>query len=189
MFKYFLVSSQVHLEKNALSEAAWILSAYGEIESFKAKVLPVGGLGLLSIDQGISIPETIQEDIDSLLQNERMYYCFKITPLEIFGNHSEDLIYSWIEENKERILPSETWRVTVNKRHTSIKTSELITTIAKKIPNSVNLKNPQKIIQIEIIGKYVGLAILEPYQLIQLTNRLSQKTLDDEDEVETDIGG
>lgn len=189
MFQYFLISSQVHLEKNALSEAAWILSTYGEIESFKAKVLPVGGLGLLSIEQGIIIPDTIQEDINSLLKTEKIYYCFKIIPLEIFENYSEDLIYLWIEENKERILPTETWRVTVNKRHTSIKTSELITTVAKKISNPVNLKNPQKIIQIEIIGKYVGLAILEPYELIQLTNRLSQMIKEDANEEDTDIGG
>lgn len=191
MFKYFLVSSQVHFEKNALSEAAWILSSYSDIDSFKAKLLPVGGLGLLEVENEISIPQTVHETIESLLETDKIYYCFKIIPLEFFNTFSEELIYSWIDNHKEKIVEKETWRITINKRHSSIKTSILITNVAKKIPNPVDLKNPRKIVQIEIVGKFVGLSILEPYQTIQLTDQLSPLSGDEEDDEnddEEDIG-
>ncbi len=191
MFKYFLVSSQVHFEKNALSEASWILSTYSEIDSFKAKLLPVGGLGLLEVENEITIPPSVQDTINTLLKTDKIYYCFKIVPLEIFDKFSEELIYSWVDSHKENITENETWRITINKRHSSTKTSSLITNVAKKISNPVDLKNPDKIVQIEIVGKFVGLSILEPYQAIQLTNQLSKLPgtgEEEEDEEEEDIG-
>ena len=174
MFRFFLVSSQVHLEKNALSEAAGILSNFADIGSFNVKLLPVGGLGLLKSDNPIEISESINGLIQELLVTEKLYYCYKIIPLEFFDLFSEEMIMRWVDENKSRILESESWRVAINKRHSSLNTQNLINQIASRIKNPVDLKNPAKIIEIEIIGKFLGLAILKPYQLLQFTNKISK---------------
>ena len=190
MFKYFLVSSQVHQEKNAMSEAAWILSTYVEVETFKVKLLPVGGLGLLVLENGIDLPESINDTIDELLQKEKLYYCFKVIPLEYFEVFTDDLLHSWIENNKQRISENESWKVNLNKRHTSLKSRELVNTIAKLINNPVELKNPDLLLQVEIIGKYIGLGLLKPYQFLQLSQKISHLPNEEQEEDETtEIGG
>lgn len=176
MVKYFLVSSQVHLEKNALSEAAWILSelsGFAIYESCKATILPVGGLGLLSTDNDIELTNINGEALKSLFSYKKVFYCAKIIPLEYFDTLSEGLIFSWVSEHKINILPTDTWKININKRHTKIDPKQIIDQIAKNISNQVNLKTPDKMIQIEIIGKYVGLAILKPENIIQLSSYLS----------------
>ena len=183
MFKFFLVSSQVHLEKNALSEAAWILSNYIDIEKIKAKMLSVGGLGLLDLENEIEIPENINETIDSLLLSEKIYYCYKIIPLVTFEIFSEILLLNWIEEHKSQIKEQETWRVNINKRHSSVKTRDLINKVAMKISNPVDLKNSDKIIQIEIVGKYAGISIIKPFQLIQLSDKITKADETNEEDV------
>ena len=189
MFKYFLVSSQVHQEKNAMSEAAWILSKYVDIEFFKAKLLPVGGLGLLTLETGIEIPESINKYITTLLAGENLFYCFKITPLEYFEIFDEDLVYIWVGSNKNRLLENETWKVNLNKRHTLLKTRDIVNQIAKLISNPVNLKNPIKLLQVEIIGKFVGLAILKPFQLVQLSHLITlQQNESPQEDVDNESG-
>ena len=188
MFKFFLVSSQVHLEKNALSEAAWILSNYIVIELIKAKMLSVGGLGLLELESEVEIPENIIETIDRLLLTEKIYYCYKIIPLEQFEIFSETLLLNWIEEHKNQIKENETWRVNINKRHSSIKTKDLINQIAMKINNKVDLNNADKIIQIEIIGKFVGMSIIKPFQIIQLSDKITKiEEMKEEDIINSEI--
>lgn len=172
-FKFFLVSSQVHNEKNALSEAASILSHYVKIDSFKAKLLSVGGLGLLESETTLDISETINITLQEYLQREKVYFCFKIIPLEEYNLVSEDFILDWVANNIHRIGEKETWKVTINKRHSAIKTIDLINKIASNISNPVNLKQPDTIIQIEIIGKNLGISLLKPYQILQLQSYLS----------------
>ena len=173
MFKFFLVSSQVHLEKNALSEAAGILSNYINIEKITAKLLPVGGLGLLQLDNEIEISESIDEIVDDYVLKEKVYYCYRIIPLEYFAINGEETILEWIENNKSRISEFESWKVLLNKRHSSLKTREIINKVAAKISVPVDLKNPKILFIIEIIGKFVGLAILKPFQIIQLSNKIT----------------
>lgn len=187
MFKNFLISSQVHLEKNALSEAAWILSEYCNIDDFKVKMLPVGGLGLLSVENAFDIPESIIERINLLHNSDGIHYCVKIIPLENFDLISNEKMLDWIEENKLRIEPDESWKLTINKRHSALKSKSLITEIASKIERTVNLKHPDKIIQIEIIGKFIGLAVLKPFQIIQLSHLIKEKVIEEESEIENDV--
>jgi tRNA acetyltransferase TAN1 len=93
----------------------------------------------------------------------------------------------WIEENKLRIEPDESWKLTINKRHSALKSKSLITEIASKIERTVNLKHPDKIIQIEIIGKFIGLAVLKPFQIIQLSHLIKEKVIEEESEIENDV--
>ena len=190
MFKFFLVSSVVHFEKNALSEAAWILSEYISIEKFSVRILSVGGLSMLTVDEPISIPNSILDRIANLRETEGIRYCSKIIPLEDYFVFSEEKLVTWVSEHNNRISEHEKWRITINKRHNNKKSRDIIDLIAKNIKKgTVDLKNPDKIIQIEIIGKYLGIAILDSYQIIQFTN-LTESTLDSdlkEESIDNDV--
>lgn len=186
MFTHFLVSSDIHQEKNALSEAAWILSKYLDIVKFDPILLPVGGLSLLSLREDNSIPivQKIFEHIDELNTISGIKYCYKITPLNEYNLYSEDLISNWVSSYVSHQIKEEIkWRITVNKRHNKVKTRNIINLVASLIKSGkVDLKNYNKIIQIEIIGNYVGLSFLEPFQILSL------KKFIDQNKGEEDIG-
>jgi tRNA acetyltransferase TAN1 len=68
-----------------------------------------------------------------------------------------------VEQLKTEIHAGEKWRITLEKRRfTKYHTIEIIKNIAELIDEKVDLKNPDKILHINIIGKYAGISILKP---------------------------
>jgi len=57
----------------------------------------------------------------------------------------------------------------VNKRATNLSSKEIIEEVAKLVDRKVDLENPDKIIQIEIIGDYTGISIIKPDQILSIT--------------------
>ena len=60
------------------------------------------------------------------------------------------------------------FRITVEKRHTDLKSKTIIDTVAKKIERTVNLEHPDKILMIEIIGERAGLALITPDDVLSV---------------------
>jgi tRNA acetyltransferase TAN1 len=56
----------------------------------------------------------------------------------------------------------------LEKRNSDISSQELITKIAKNIKNKVSLENPDKIIQIEILGGITGMSILKKSDILSV---------------------
>ncbi len=68
-----------------------------------------------------------------------------------------------------RIIVGETWRMTVEKRrYTQYHKIEIITELAKLIEAKVDLEHPDKILRVDIIGKYAGLAVLRPLDVFSV---------------------
>jgi tRNA acetyltransferase TAN1 len=63
--------------------------------------------------------------------------------------------------------PQDTFRITVEKRHTVLTPADIIATLASKIDNRVKLKNPDWIVLVEIIGAFAGVSILRPNQIFR----------------------
>jgi tRNA acetyltransferase TAN1 len=59
----------------------------------------------------------------------------------------------------------ETFRITVERRNTSLRSSEIIATVGSEIDNRVDLENPDWIVLVEIIAKLVGISVLRPNEI------------------------
>lgn len=96
-------------------------------------------------------------------------YTLKLTPIDVVTSDDEEEIRrAAIDLAIKKIREDETYRITINKRLSDLSTKRLIEEIAKEINRKVNLKNPDKILQIEIIGKDVGIAVLRPGDIISV---------------------
>jgi tRNA acetyltransferase TAN1 len=60
----------------------------------------------------------------------------------------------------KKIKASDSFRISVEKRHTSLRSQEIISSIANNLRNKVSLENPDWIILIEIIGNKTGISVL-----------------------------
>ena len=88
--------------------------------------------------------------------------------MEEVVNSNIDEIAKAVEKLASKIPEDQSFRITIEKRHTSLSSSEIIETAAKNVNRRVDLKNPDWIILIEIIGAYTGISVLKPDQVLSL---------------------
>ena len=55
------------------------------------------------------------------------------------------------------------------------KVDEIIEILANLIDNKVNLKNPDKIVMVQILGDYTGISIIDPEDIISIPKIIAQK--------------
>ena len=65
-----------------------------------------------------------------------------------------------------KIGETETFRVTVEKRFTSLHTKDLIEAAAGDLKQKADLENPNKILLVEVLGALTGLSLLEPSDIL-----------------------
>ena len=65
-------------------------------------------------------------------------------------------------ELADRIGEEESFRVTIEKRFTSLHSQEIIEAVASDIKRKADMKNPDRILLIEIIGGLTGISLINP---------------------------
>jgi len=100
---------------------------------------------------------------------ERPYefrYALRILPIERVVPTDLEEIKRVTQELAAKIGENETYRVTVEKRFTTIHSQELIEAAASDIKRKADLKNPDKILLIEVLGALTGLSLLKPSDIL-----------------------
>ena len=65
-----------------------------------------------------------------------------------------------------KIVENETFRVTVEKRFTDLHSKDIIEAVASDIKRNANLENPDRILQIEVLGALTGVSLLKPSDVL-----------------------
>lgn len=76
---------------------------------------------------------------------------------------------SAVKELASLIKPDESFRVTVEKRRTSLHSRDIIIALADIVDRRVDLKNPDKVILVEVIGGVTGISIVRPDDILSIT--------------------
>ncbi len=104
------------------------------------------------------------EKFRSILQ-ERPYefrYALRILPIEKVVRTDLDEVKRVAMELAARLSENETFRVTIEKRFTSIHSRDFIEAAATGIQNKADLENPDKILLIEVLGGLTGMSLIKP---------------------------
>jgi tRNA acetyltransferase TAN1 len=147
-------------------ELEFLLKESGDPE---ARVAKTGIRGLVVAKTTLDPIEAI-EKFRGILQ-ERPYefrYSLRIIPIQkVVPTNLEQIKAAAIELGKN-VKESESFRVTVEKRFTSIHSRDIIEAIATNIKNKVNLENPDKTFLIEVLGAYTGVSVLKATDCISV---------------------
>ncbi|MEM0232707.1 MAG: THUMP domain-containing protein [Candidatus Nezhaarchaeales archaeon] len=162
-----LVSTYRNREDDCISELWYLFRELGDDQiEVRRAIVP----GLLLVKTKLN-PFEASKKIGEIAK-ERPWdvrYTLKLTPIDaVTSDDMEEIKRVAITLANEKIRVDETFRITVNKRLTSISSKKLIEEIAKHIDRKVNLKDPDKILQIEIVGKDVGIVVLKPEDIISI---------------------
>jgi tRNA acetyltransferase TAN1 len=159
-----LISTSRGNERNVCSEIWYLLSEVGDRN---AKVDVTNVIGLVVAKTSLDPIEAVNKLRKILIEKPWEFrYTLKVTPIE-------KVVPTGVEEIKDaslnlisKIGKNETFRVTVEKRHTDISSRDLINAVAEHVDRKVNLDNPNRIILIEVIGKLTGVSVIKPSDIL-----------------------
>ena len=153
-------------ERDACSELWYLL---GEIGDSAPNVEKTGVSGLIAAKTAFD-PVWAIEKLRKIL-NDRPYefrYTLRIIPIEKIVRTDLDEIQHAATELSSKIDENETFRITVEKRFTTISSRSIIEETAAKIERKVDLRKPDKILLIEVVGGLAGISILKPDEILSI---------------------
>ncbi len=154
------------LESETKNEINKIL---GELGDQEPEILNVGMRGILMVDTIIEPSKIIDWVRNKIVEEPWLIrYCLRIIPIQSITETNIDKIKQNVIKLKDSIQKNDSYRITVEKRNTSLSTNEIITEIAKIFPNKVSLNKPDLIVLIEILGDKTGISILKDSELFSL---------------------
>lgn len=92
----------------------------------------------------------------------------RVIPVDIVVDTNINEIKNAIKELSSQIMPSETFRITVEARDSPYTTKEIIESVAELIDRKVNLETPDKIVFIQIFGEYTCISVLKPQEILSV---------------------
>ena len=100
-------------------------------------------------------------------------HTLKWVPVDLWTRSDMDSMKRAVAEFRSQIHAGERWRMTVEKRrYTRYHKVEIIGELAGLIDEKVDLTSPDKILRVDIIGRYAGVSILVPRDVFSVTKTL-----------------
>jgi len=152
-------------ERQMCSEMLYLLKE--EIGDPTSAVDKTGVRGLIAAKTTLD-PYEVIEKFRAILQ-ERPYefrYALRIIPIEKVVRTDLDEIKCAVAELAAKIGENETFRVTVEKRFTSVHSRDFVEAAAADIRRNADLENPDKILLIEVIGGLTGISLIKPSDIL-----------------------
>jgi len=161
-----VISTSRGNERNTCSEMWYLL---GEVGDRGSSVEPTPAIGLVVAKTKLEAIKAIQ-DLRALLKERpwEFKYTLKLVPIQSVSEAKLDVIQSSALALAQKIGDKETFRITVEKRHTALSSKTIIDTIAKKIDKKVNLENPDRIIMVDVIGDLAGVALIRTEDILSV---------------------
>jgi len=154
-----IITCARNLESETKNEIRKILDELGDQEP---EILNVGMRGILMANTVIEPSKIIDYVKNKMIEEPWLIrYCLRIIPIQMITETEIDKIKQNVIKLKDTIQKNDSYRITIEKRNTSISSNEIITEIAKIFPNKVSLNQPDWIILIEILGNETGISILK----------------------------
>jgi len=154
-----IITCARNLESETKNEIRKILDELGDQEP---EILNVGMRGILMVNTIIEPSKIIDYVKNKMIEEPWLIrYCLRIIPIQMITETEIDKIKQNVIKLKDTIQKNDSYRITIEKRNTSISSNEIITEIAKIFPNKVSLNQPDWIVLIEILGNDTGISILK----------------------------
>ena len=161
-----IITCARNLESETKNEIKKILDELGDQEP---EILNVGMRGILMVDTTIEPSKIIDWIRNKIIEEPWLIrYCLRIIPIQSITETNIDKIKQNVIKLKDSIQKNDSYRITVEKRNTSVSTNEIITEVAKIFPNKVSLNKPDFTVLIEILGDKTGISILKDSELFSL---------------------
>jgi tRNA acetyltransferase TAN1 len=160
-----LVSCPWNVHREARHEVIRLLRGIGDRNP---EVGQTAAKGVLGVNTSLDSHRAVREIRECCLVDPSILrFTLKWVPIDLWTNSDLISLKEGVSKLKGMIRPGERWRITVEKRrYTAMHKLEIIKEIATLVDEKVDLRNPDKILRIEIIGKNAGISVLYPADVL-----------------------
>jgi len=126
--------------------------------------------GLITGFTNLDAKKVISKINKILKRNPNFFqYILKVIPIDFICETNVNIIKKTVHENqKEFINKEDSFKIILKRRkHEKIERNDFIEEIASIIDNKVDLKNPDKIVRIEVLGNISGVSFLKKNEIIK----------------------
>src|SRR3989338_8077052 len=138
----------------------------------KAKFLKSGSDGVFELSVGNA--KKLVKSLGRLKNKKGMFeHTFHWVPIDKWAVTNVKAIQKEVKKLQKGIKKSEKWKIELHKRGLDkMHSTELIISLAEVVDKpKVDLENPQKIIEVQIIGKKTGLALLSKDEILSFIKK------------------
>lgn len=159
-----LVSSARGTEREANYEVEYLLREQGDPSPTTDFALVSG----LTVAKTRLDPEKVILKLRQVLKHRpwQFRYILKVKPVEEVVPCEISAIGAAVVKRAKKVKANETFRVSLEKRRNQVSSKEIIDAVASKVPRKVELRNPDKIVLIEVIGNIAGVAVISPRSIL-----------------------
>jgi tRNA acetyltransferase TAN1 len=170
-----IITCQRNLEGPTILEIQNMLERFGDAGAIIEKTIFSGIIQVETSLDNIKVVDNFREIIDD--EPWLIKYCSRIIPIQEECESQLDEITKIVGGLSRIIKKNETYRITVEKRQSSLHTKDIISNIADSLLNKVSLKNSDWEIIIQILGDKTGISIM-PSNSILSVNKQKRVELD-----------
>ena len=158
-------------EEDLCSEIWYLLRKIGDET---VQVEKTGIAGLIAAWTALKPSEAVEKLREILEKHPGEFrYTLRVIPIETVVPTDLEQIKRVATDLASKIGENETFRVTVEKRFTSLSSREIIESVAANVERKVDLENPARIILVEVVGRTTGICVIEPEDIISVVKERS----------------
>jgi len=161
-----IITCPRHFEEEAREEVKRFLIELGDQEP---KIIISSMPGILTGITSLNPIESIEKIREKILDEPwSVRYCLRIIPIQGVCKTNIKEIEDEILKKIGVIKSEDSYRITIEKRNSKVSSDEIISKIAKNIPNKVSLDSPDWVILIEIIGDEAGVSVIRNNNILSV---------------------
>lgn len=155
-----VVTTHRFREEEAHDEILDLLESIGDADA-KCDLTEIKGALLVRTNLD---PVVVVEKLREIVSSEPwlVRYVLRVIPIMRVIRADQEEISRAAAEMCDRIGSNEKFRITIEKRHSSIASRDIIEEIASRVERTVDLENPDWIILVEVMGNLSGVSVLRP---------------------------
>ena len=153
-----IITCQRNLEEPTILEIQNMLERFGDMEAIIEKTVFSGIIQVQTSLDNIKVLSNFKEIIDD--EPWLIKYCSRIIPIQKECESKMEDITNAAIELSYKMKENETYRLTIEKRHSSLHTKDIISNIANSISNKVSLENSDWEIIIQVLRNKTGVSVI-----------------------------
>ncbi|MFM8659663.1 MAG: THUMP domain-containing protein [Candidatus Nitrosotenuis sp.] len=161
-----IVTCARHFEADTQQELETILDELGDDNP---QISTTEFSGILYVNTTLD-PIDVIKKIREKLEDEpwSIRYTMRAIPVDTMVDTDVQKIADAAITQAKKLKPSDTYRITIEKRNSDVSSGGIITQIANKIPNKVSLEKYDWIVLVEILGTITGVSVLKDSDIISI---------------------
>ena len=161
-----IITCQRNLEDPTILEAQNMLERFGDVDAIIEKTVFSGIIQAQTSLDNIKVLDDFRELIDD--EPWLIKYCSRIIPIQAECESKLDEITNKAIELSHVMKKDQTYRITIEKRHSSLHTKDIISNIADSILNKVSLENSDWEIIVQVLRDKTGISVIPPDTILSV---------------------